>query len=238
MSVKFPRKKDRHFLLSLLYKLDKLMPFSKEAKLRLYLNLEWIFDRLAHERSFQVLHPHPVRIESFQFLKAHLSPTYRVLDLGCGTGDLSNQIANCVAQVIALDHDPVLLEWARKNRALPNLSFENGDAETYLASKPESVDVLILSHILEHLDNPIEFLIQSTPYCRFIYIEVPDFDRTPLNHYRKQLNVRLQYADNDHIWEFDRKDMLTLIRKANLKLVNSEFRFGVQKYWCQTDLSQ
>jgi hypothetical protein len=136
-----------------------------------------------------------------------------------------------------VDHNPQLVELARRNHALPNLSFDNVDALTCLASNPGSVDLLVLSHILEHMDNPLTFLLQSKSHCQFIYIEVPDFDRTPLNAYRRQLNTRLQYSDNDHIWEFDREDMVTLIREAGLKLVDSEFRFGAQKFWCQTELS-
>ncbi len=238
MSLKFSRQKDRHFLLSILYKLDKLMPFSKEAKLRLYLDLEWIFDRLAHEQSFRVFRDHPVRLKTFQFLRAHLSHDHRVLDLGCGSGDLSAQMASHVHRVVALDHNPSLIEVAKKNHSQDNLEFQCAEANDYLSSNHDAFDVLVLSHVLEHLDEPEAFLSGYKLFFRYFYLEVPDLERTPLNTYRHQLKVRLQYSDNDHIWEFDRDDMQELIRKCNLKVVASEFRYGVQKYWCEHPSTQ
>lgn len=207
-----------------------------EAKLRLYLSLEWIFDRLAHERSFRVFSHHPVRAKTFHFLQSQLLSEYRVLDLGCGTGDLSFQIAGHVKSVVALDHNPTLVAWATKHHTAVNLSFQNADADAYLSINRNDFDVLILSHILEHLDEPESFLGRFTSYFRHVYIEVPDLERTPLNEYRQKLNVQLQYSDTDHIWEFDRDDMMRLILGCGLKILASEFRFGVQKYWCERPL--
>jgi SAM-dependent methyltransferase len=233
MSLKFRRQKDRHFLLSLLYKLDKYVPLSGRRKLKLYLDLEWIFERLAHERSFSVFPEHPVRQKTFSFLQKHLSSAHRVLDLGCSTGTLSRQIADRVKFVAAIDHNPELIVVAQKEHPPANLVFETADAAEFLSRSPELFDVLILSHVLEHLDNPKEFL--QTHMARFgnLYIEVPDLERTPLNEYRMQLKSQLQYSDSDHIWEFTREDIHALLDSCGLQIVDSEFRYGVQKYWCK-----
>ena len=47
---------------------------------------------------------------------------------------------------------------ARQNHKRDNLSFVNQDAIEYLKHTDKIFDVLIMSHILEHLDNPSEFL--------------------------------------------------------------------------------
>ena len=83
MFLKLRREKKRHFLLSVFYKLDKLFPLVKQKKLKLYLDLAWIFDRLAHEKSSSVIENHAVLMESFGFLKAKLRKEFNVLDLGC-----------------------------------------------------------------------------------------------------------------------------------------------------------
>jgi trans-aconitate methyltransferase len=50
----------------------------------------------------------------------------RILDLGCGTGHLTAQIADSGAQVVGVDRSPEMITAAR--RAFPNLKFEIADA--------------------------------------------------------------------------------------------------------------
>src|SRR5215471_15498673 len=50
----------------------------------------------------------------------------RILDLGCGTGHLTNQIASTGATVLGVDKSKSMIEEAR--RLYPNLRFENADA--------------------------------------------------------------------------------------------------------------
>src|SRR5205823_12034189 len=53
----------------------------------------------------------------------------RILDLGCGTGHLTAQIAAAGAEVVGFDSSPVMVEQAR--RAHPAIRFEIGDARTF-----------------------------------------------------------------------------------------------------------
>ncbi|SEJ12565.1 Methyltransferase domain-containing protein [Deinococcus reticulitermitis] len=55
----------------------------------------------------------------------------RVLDLGCGTGELSARVAEGGAEVVGVDASPGMIEGAREafaERYFPNLRFEVGDA--------------------------------------------------------------------------------------------------------------
>ncbi len=232
MSLKFSQKKKRNFILTLFYWIDKLIPISRRAKLRLYLDVEWSSERLAHEKSYQVFATHPVRMKSFDFLKRHLASSQKVVDIGCGNGELSRLIALEVLQVIAIDHNADLQKLENQSSSPSNLTFRNSDAIEFFRNVSEFYDVIILSHVLEHLDEPLDFLTNHRKFARFIYIEVPDFERTPLNVYRNELNMGLQYSDNDHIWEFTRKDMAGLFAESGLVIIDQEFRFGAQKYWC------
>jgi hypothetical protein len=54
-----------------------------------------------------------------------------------------------------------------------------------------------------------------------------------LNHYRTQLKNKIQYTDADHVWEFDREELLELIKDADLNVIETDFRFGVMKVWCE-----
>jgi trans-aconitate methyltransferase len=52
----------------------------------------------------------------------------RILDIGCGTGHLTSQIAESGAQVVGVDRSPEMTGAARK--AYPNLQFEVADARS------------------------------------------------------------------------------------------------------------
>ncbi len=53
-------------------------------------------------------------------------PGERVLDLGCGTGQLTARIAATDASVVGVDNSPEMIEQARRN--YPNVRFEVADA--------------------------------------------------------------------------------------------------------------
>jgi trans-aconitate 2-methyltransferase len=58
----------------------------------------------------------------------------RILDVGCGTGQLTAEIACCGAQVTGLDNSPDMLADARKN--FPDLGFVLGDAARFDFPEP------------------------------------------------------------------------------------------------------
>lgn len=63
--------------------------------------------------------------------RLHLKPGMKVLDVACGTGNLSIPAARAGAEVTGVDISPNLLEQARHRAGAENLnaSFEEGDAE-------------------------------------------------------------------------------------------------------------
>lgn len=236
MSMKFQRKKGRNVLLSFFYKFDKIIPLSKTRKLKLYLDLEWIFERLAHEQSFKVFDKtcHPVRTKSTSFLQKHLNSSHEVLDLGCNSGDLTFLLSKYVKTITGIDYDLKLIDQAKAKYTSSTITFIGDDALSYLKKNNKVFDVLILSHILEHLEEPGSFLRSFKKFFTNIYIEVPDFERTHLNIYRQKLQSSLVYSDIDHIWEFDRQSIQKLVIECGLVIQDAEFRLGVQKYWCST----
>lgn len=235
MGVKLERDKNRHWLLSIIYRAQKLLPLGKENKLRLFLDLEWIFDRLSHEASFRNYQPeeHPVRMHSKRFIMQRIDKDKRVLDIGCKHGEIADFIAESAQKVVGIDYDEHAISIARSSFQRENLEFVVGEAYDYLNATEDDFQVLILSHLLEHLDDPQGFLLRFKDFFQLIYIEVPDFDRNYLNHYRKDLKMELIYSDTDHISEFDRIELKALLDSCALEVIDSEYRFGVQKLWCR-----
>lgn len=236
MGLKLKREKERVFLLSFIYKLSKMLFFlSSKRKFNLYLTLEWIFDRLAHEESFNhfSFEKHPLRYYSIAFLKQRIRATDNVLDLGCKFGEISNKIAEFAQKVVGVDMiaNDIVVAKSRYNKS--NLEFVHGDAFEFLQHSQDKFDVIILSHIIEHIDEPISFLKECALHSSNVYIEVPDYDKSYLNHYRTKMNNPLQYTDADHVWEFDRAELHQMVEDSGWKVVESEYRFGVIKFWCE-----
>lgn len=67
-----------------------------------------------------------------------------ILDLGCGTGHLTAQIAQSGARVIGLDHSAQMLETARQQ--YPQLEFIQGNASDF--SLPDACDAVFSNAVL------------------------------------------------------------------------------------------
>jgi len=84
-------------------------------------------------------------------LSNHLGPGMRVLEVGCGTGYFTQELARSGADVIAIDVSPELLEIAKANCSAPNVRYEIQNA--YTLSYPDAVfDSVVGSSVLHHLE--------------------------------------------------------------------------------------
>jgi trans-aconitate 2-methyltransferase len=78
-------------------------------------------------------------------------PGERILDLGCGTGHLTAQVAAAGAEVVGLDLAPAMIDQAR--RAYPQLRFVTGDARDFAFEEPFDA---VLSNATLHWVKPPE----------------------------------------------------------------------------------
>lgn len=78
-------------------------------------------------------------------------PKERILDLGCGTGQLTAQIAESGAKVLGIDSDAAMIEQAKNN--YPGLSFQVGNADRF--ALPEPVDAVFSNAVLHWVPNAV-----------------------------------------------------------------------------------
>ena len=86
-----------------------------------------------------------------KMLSKHLGPGMSVLELGCGTGYFTRELARSGADIVAIDVSPELLEIARANCCAPNVRYEIQNA--YALSYPDQMfDSVVGSSVLHHLE--------------------------------------------------------------------------------------
>lgn len=112
--------------------------------------------------------------------RAGLAPGMRVLDLGCGMGDVSFLAASLVGptgQVLGIDKAPPVIDRARERAAqagIDNVRFEVGDAAAYRVGA--TVDAIIGRFVLLYLADPVETLRrligQCAPGTLFVFHEM------------------------------------------------------------------
>src|SRR5277367_3573693 len=95
-------------------------------------------------------------------------PGERILDVGCGTGQLTAEIAQAGAQVTGLDNAPDMLADARKN--FPGLTFVLGNAARFDFAEPfDAVFSNAVLHWVKDADGAVASIARVLrPGGRFI----------------------------------------------------------------------
>jgi SAM-dependent methyltransferase len=117
-------------------------------------------DVYLHGHHESVLRSHRWRTaeNSAAYLLPHLRPGMSLLDVGCGPGTVTADLARAVApgEVVGLDAAPGVLDEARAHaaeREVRNVRFEVGDVYT-LPFASSSFEVVHAHQLLQHLTDP------------------------------------------------------------------------------------
>lgn len=95
-----------------------------------------------------------------------LPPDIVVADLGCGSGQLTAQLANYVAKVIGIDNSEAMLKAAQQHTAaLDNVELKQGDLED-LPLDAASCDRAMLTLVLTYLAEPAAALREAARILR------------------------------------------------------------------------
>jgi len=86
-----------------------------------------------------------------KMLSSHLKPGMTVLELGCGAGYFTQELAHSGADVVAIDLSPELLEMAKANCSAPNVHFQIENAYE-LSYGDAAFDSVVGSSVLHHLE--------------------------------------------------------------------------------------
>lgn len=117
-----------------------------------------------HGHHASVIRSHSWRTaqNSIAFLLPHLKPDMKILDIGCGPGTITVDVASYVPQghITGLERAGSILTQARANAAAKgatNIDFVEGDANA-LSYADNTFDVVYCHQVLQHVGDPVGML--------------------------------------------------------------------------------
>jgi SAM-dependent methyltransferase len=188
---------------------------------------------VAYDGGLHTKHRH---IRYHDFFVERVSPDEHVIDLGCGNGAVSYDMASKAGcKVVGVDLVDSNIRQAREKYAHPNVAYILGDVLKDLPE--EKYDVVVLSNVLEHLPDRALFLrnvADKTGAKRFL-IRVPLFERDWRVPLKKELGVEWR-LDGTHETEYTLESFALEMQEAGLKSVHQEVRWG--EIWTEVQCNE
>lgn len=145
-----------------------------------------------------------------------------VLEVGCGAGGILHYFREQDWQVMGIDVGGEYLAYGRDRH---RLDLREGSVESIVDVRPP--DLVIYSHVLEHILNPIRELAAVRPLLAddgILYIEIPGI-KNLTNSY--EMNF-LELLQNAHIYHFTLTTLTNLLGRCGFgRVAGSEFVWAV-----------
>ncbi len=207
----------------------RLTKVSPADGLRLLLRIDNILYSLQGQKSSEYnggIHTKHRHTRYHDFFIDHIQSGERVLDIGCGNGALTYDIAEKAGGVVTgIDLNKENIEQAKIHRSHKNVVYIHGDALKVIPHG--EFDAVILSNVLEHLPSRSQFLrqLQETIRPRHFLIRVPLFERDWRVPLKKELGVEWR-LDSTHEVEYTVEGFQQEIDTAGLDIISSEVHWG------------
>lgn len=157
--------------------------------------------------------------------KIDLDSIQNIAEIGCGAGGILMPFMNLGKNVRGFDYNDDYLAFGCSK----GLNLIKGDYNNFL--KEEELDLIIVSHVMEHFIDPISELksiIKKLKPGKFLLIEVPG-----IFSIKKQYHLPIRYFQNAHVYNFYKDYLLVLFKSLGLKVI-----YGDEKcvFLCQKPL--
>ena len=151
------------------------------------------------------------------FIKNRLSEKiadFSIIEIGCSSGGTINGLKNAAKSVQGCDLDINAIKFAKDNF---NINVEVG---MYPSSIPDGPKMFILSHILEHVFNPLETLKEIRLLMNpgdYLFIAVPGINSVAKGDYKNDLR---RYFHIAHVTDFTSTTLTNVANYAGFKSIN------------------
>jgi len=149
------------------------------------------------------------------------------LEIGPGAGTLLSLLRQQGMKVLGLEADPVAAEWMRKAKQLNIISgfFDHFIQTPEFHKYRRQFDLIVVSHVLEHVPRPIEFLAGIRHLIDerngYLYVEVPDI----VHPYSDSVSWK-SYCDPGHLYYYSPDYLRLLFLNAGYEIITLSHAFG------------
>jgi SAM-dependent methyltransferase len=224
--LSMPRRKPRSAVSSIVFRTTRLTrAVGLELRaLRFLLKASWLFSRLAYEICSSRIGPEfetTTRGVTAELLERHIPAGATVLDLGCGGGRLTRMAAPFSGRVTGVDLSAANIARAVRDEVPSNVEYQRGDAIAFAAGRHH--DVVLLVHVLEHIDDADALLRTLSEQASLIIVEVPNFEADALNSVRLSVGLPF-FSDADHVREYTAPILRDQLERNGLTVVEEQIR--------------
>ena len=200
-----------------------------EALLKKYVNLNnksyYHISRLAVLTN-NGIHPKHKIMNYHQFFVDNVDENDTVLDLGCGNGFNTYDVASKAKKVMGIDKVSKNIDYAKNHYQRDNLQFRVGDAMT--CNFNGTINKIILSNVLEHIDDRVGFLRKLHQICDTILLRVPMLTRDWLSVFKKESGFEYR-LDRTHCIEYSIESLDNELSQAQWKIKDYSVQYG--EFW-------
>lgn len=169
------------------------------------------------------LHPKHRIMNYHAFFVDNVDEGDTVLDIGCGNGALTHDVAKKAGQVVGIDLNEESISLARQRYSRENVEYICGNMLNDLPD--ERFDVVILSNVLEHIDERVKFLKRLRGMAPKFLIRVPMINRDWITIYKEELGMDYR-LDKEHYVEYTLETFEDELREARLGIEEYSIQFG------------
>jgi len=160
------------------------------------------------------------------FFVHRIKPGERVLDVGCGIGALTFDVARRAgASLVGIDFSLANITTARTKYCHEQIVYVVGDALKSPLKGP--FDTIILSNVLEHVEARKDFLrgIMEAMRPARLLLRVPVFERDWRVPLKQELGIDYR-LDPTHFTEYTLESFSSELDEAGLRVTHQEVRWG------------
>ncbi len=161
--------------------------------------------------------------------KLILKKTYKILDVGCGSGNLCFFLAKKCEKIVGIDISKNAINFAKDMKqklSIHNCDFIKVSETKDFPFKKDYFDIIFLSEIIEHLDKPSNIIKKSLNVLKkkgVIFLTTPNYKSfwPVLEKFCDFFNLTPKMGGHQHITKFSRKKLSVLMSSLNLTEIES-----------------
>lgn len=153
--------------------------------------------------------------ERFQRVERFLTPQSSILEIGCAAGSFLYQAMDRVAECTGIELHRGFSSFVRDELGITVFDVPLEECEF----PPESFDAVFLFHVLEHIRDPVNYLLLLHNILKkggHVFIELPNVNDALLTLYKLN-SYRAFYYQPAHSYYFTRQTLSQVLTKAGFR---------------------